>query len=64
MRYLLRERGLRSARGRRGAEEQDAMELQDRPGCLALVDEEIVEPDRRIVDPHHHFFSSADHFFP
>jgi len=40
------------------------MGLEDRPEWLALVDEEIVEPERRIVDPHHHFFSSAEHFFP
>lgn len=30
--------------------------MRDRSEWLALVDEEIVEPERRIVDPHHHFF--------
>ncbi|HPG28009.1 MAG: amidohydrolase family protein [Spirochaetaceae bacterium] len=40
------------------------MGIEDRPDWLALVQEEIVDPDRRIVDPHHHFFSNAEHFFP
>jgi L-fuconolactonase len=40
------------------------MALVDRPDWLALVEEEIVDPERRIVDPHHHFFSSSAHFFP
>ncbi len=31
----------------------------DRPDWLALVDEPVLEPERRIVDPHHHLWTSS-----
>lgn len=40
------------------------MGIADRPEWLALVQEEILDPARRIVDPHHHFFANAEPFFP
>ena len=39
------------------------MSFEIRPEWLALVNEEILEPERRIVDPHHHFFAQTE-FFP
>jgi L-fuconolactonase len=38
------------------------MSIEVRKDWLALVNEEIVEPDRRIVDPHHHFFAAGGVF--
>ncbi|MGR9090947.1 MAG: amidohydrolase family protein [Gammaproteobacteria bacterium] len=38
------------------------MPLTVRPDWLAQVTEEIVDPDRRIVDPHHHFFVASEDF--
>ena len=38
------------------------MAFELRPEWLALVEEEIVEPNRRIVDPHHHFFVETELF--
>jgi len=38
------------------------MAFELRPEWLALVEEEILEPDRRIVDPHHHFFVETELF--
>jgi len=38
------------------------MSITVREDWLALVKEDIVEPDRRIVDPHHHFFVSNPAF--
>ncbi len=38
------------------------MAFELRPDWLALVEEEIVDPSRRIVDPHHHFFVGAGRF--
>ncbi|MGE0486312.1 MAG: amidohydrolase [Gammaproteobacteria bacterium] len=32
------------------------MPLEVRPSWLAQVEEEVLDPGRRIVDPHHHFF--------
>ena len=37
--------------------------MQIREDWLALVREEIVEPERPIVDPHHHFFLDSAHGF-
>jgi predicted TIM-barrel fold metal-dependent hydrolase len=33
-----------------------------RQDWLDKVAEDIVDPDRRIVDPHHHFFAESEHF--
>jgi predicted TIM-barrel fold metal-dependent hydrolase len=33
--------------------------VEVRPAWLAQVNEEIIDPTRRIVDPHHHFFAQA-----
>jgi len=38
------------------------MPLEVRPDWLAQVEEEVVEPGRRIVDPHHHFFAQTTDF--
>ena len=38
------------------------MAFELRPEWLDLVQEEIVEPERRIVDPHHHFFTETTAF--
>lgn len=38
------------------------MPLTVRPDWLAQVTEDIVEPERRIVDPHHHFFVASTDF--
>ncbi len=38
------------------------MPLEVREKWLAQVQEDIVEPDRRIVDPHHHFFVAGGVF--
>ena len=32
------------------------MPLEVREGWLAQVEEEVINPDQRIIDPHHHFF--------
>ena len=37
--------------------------MEIREDWLALVQEEIIEPERPIVDPHHHFFFNSDHGF-
>ena len=37
--------------------------MEIREDWLALVREEIVEPERPIVDPHHHFFLNSEHGF-
>ena len=37
--------------------------MEIREDWLALVQEEIVEPERPIVDPHHHFFIDSEHGF-
>lgn len=39
------------------------MAFELRPDWLESVREEILEPDRVIVDPHHHFFVETE-FFP
>jgi predicted TIM-barrel fold metal-dependent hydrolase len=36
--------------------------MEIRTDWLALVDEEVVEPERRIVDPHHHLFVGSEGF--
>ncbi len=36
--------------------------MEIRPEVLALVQEEILEPERPIVDPHHHFFDELPVF--
>ena len=36
--------------------------MQIRDDVLALVKEEILEPERRIIDPHHHFFDTIAAF--
>ena len=33
--------------------------MEYRPDWLAQVEEEILEPDRCIVDPHHHFWKQC-----
>lgn len=38
------------------------MVLEVREQWLAQVQEEILEPERRIVDPHHHFFVQSEDF--
>ena len=38
------------------------MPLTVRPDWLAQVAEEVIDPDRRIVDPHHHFFVASEDF--
>ena len=38
------------------------MAFELRPEWLGLVEEEILEPERRIVDPHHHFFTQTQAF--
>jgi len=38
------------------------MGFELRPEWLGLVQEEILEPDRPIVDPHHHFFTQTELF--
>ncbi len=38
------------------------MPLEVREEWLAQVAEEVLEPDRRIVDPHHHFFEAGEGF--
>lgn len=38
------------------------MPLTVRPDWLAQVPEDIVDPQRRIVDPHHHFFVASTDF--
>ena len=38
------------------------MAFELRPEWLGLVQEEILEPERRIVDPHHHFFTETEAF--
>jgi predicted TIM-barrel fold metal-dependent hydrolase len=38
------------------------MTFELRPEWLGLVQEEILEPERRIVDPHHHFFTETEAF--
>lgn len=38
------------------------MPIVARPEWLALVREEVIEPQRRIVDPHHHFFAVNPEF--
>jgi L-fuconolactonase len=38
------------------------MPLEVRESWLAQVVEEVLEPERRIVDPHHHFFKGGDGF--
>jgi L-fuconolactonase len=38
------------------------MDFAVREQWLAQVDEEIIDPDRAIVDPHHHFFASRRSF--
>ena len=38
--------------------------VEVREDWLALVQEEIIDPERRIVDPHHHFFLNSEHGFP
>ena len=38
------------------------MAIEFRDDWLALVQEEILEPDRPIVDPHHHFFDTIEMF--
>jgi predicted TIM-barrel fold metal-dependent hydrolase len=38
------------------------MGFELRPEWLGLVQEEILEPDRPIVDPHHHFFTETKLF--
>lgn len=38
------------------------MPLTVRPDWLAQVHEDIVDPERRIVDPHHHFFVASEDF--
>jgi L-fuconolactonase len=37
--------------------------MEIRGDWLGLVQEEIVDPERPIVDPHHHFFINSDHGF-
>jgi predicted TIM-barrel fold metal-dependent hydrolase len=36
--------------------------VEFRHDVLAMVQEEILEPERRIVDPHHHFFDGVEGF--
>jgi L-fuconolactonase len=36
--------------------------LKIRQNWLDKVTEDIVDPNRRIVDPHHHFFAESEHF--
>jgi predicted TIM-barrel fold metal-dependent hydrolase len=36
--------------------------MEIRTDVLALVKEEIIEPERRIIDPHHHFFDTIEAF--
>ena len=38
------------------------MPLEVRPSWLAQVAEEVLEPERRLVDPHHHFFEGSGGF--
>jgi len=38
------------------------MPLEVREPWLAQVEEEVLEPERRIVDPHHHFFEAGGDF--
>lgn len=38
------------------------MEIAFREAWLASVEEEILEPERPIVDPHHHFFDTVEMF--
>ena len=38
------------------------MPLEVRESWLAQVVEEVLEPERRIVDPHHHFFEAGEGF--
>jgi L-fuconolactonase len=38
------------------------MPLEVRDAWLARVQEDIIEPERRIVDPHHHFFVPGGDF--
>jgi hypothetical protein len=38
------------------------MPLEVRESWLALVAEEVLEPERRIVDTHHHFFEAGEGF--
>jgi L-fuconolactonase len=38
------------------------MPLEVRDSWLALVAEEVLEPERRIVDTHHHFFEAGEGF--
>jgi L-fuconolactonase len=38
------------------------MVLEVREAWLAQVEEEVIEPERRIVDPHHHFFVPGGDF--
>ncbi len=36
--------------------------MEIRREWLSLVDEEVVEPERRIIDAHHHFFVGSEGF--
>ena len=45
------------------AEDAGSMEVALRDDWLGLVDEAVLEPERRIVDPHHHLFVASE-FFP
>ena len=38
------------------------MAIAIRHEWLSQVQEDIIEPNRRIVDPHHHFFAETQHF--
>ena len=38
------------------------MQIEFREDWLASVQEEILEPERPIVDPHHHFFDQIEMF--
>lgn len=38
------------------------MALEVREAWLARVEEDILEPERRIIDPHHHFFVAGGEF--
>ena len=43
-------------------ENEITAQLKIRKEWLDTVQEDIIDPDRRIVDPHHHFFADTSDF--